>query len=257
MSFSRKRFTLIELLVVIAIIAILASMLLPALNRARDTAKSATCKSNQKQLGLAFAMYTNGSEDTLPPEAYNNNDLFWPGVLVKDFQLDKNILFCSNRTTKSRTAWKDSKLDPGYADAAWTQIDYGYNHFHLGRNGGVTFLNGGGPAKMTQIRQPSATVLATDSAAQGRAVGDSDPLGYYRVNNYYEVENNGPIAWPAHSGNSEINVVWLDGHVSGIRGQGVGEAAAKSLLQAKGKPLYGVWPNNTPNKDWDSVWDRF
>ena len=69
---SAARFTLIELLVVIAIIAILAAMLMPALQQARDSAKKADCVSRLKETGVAVLMYAAGNDDFLPckGEAY-------------------------------------------------------------------------------------------------------------------------------------------------------------------------------------------
>lgn len=70
-------FTLIELLITIAIIAILAGLLLPSLHSARMTALEASCRNNQKQVGLLYSLYTNDSDGILPISKCATNDIQW------------------------------------------------------------------------------------------------------------------------------------------------------------------------------------
>ena len=90
----KRQFTLIELLVVVSIIAILASLLLPALSKAKEKAREVSCIGHLKNLGTALQMYANDSDDFFPPLTYrpalNNPDAFYvdaDGTTMRQFEL--------------------------------------------------------------------------------------------------------------------------------------------------------------------------
>jgi prepilin-type N-terminal cleavage/methylation domain-containing protein/prepilin-type processing-associated H-X9-DG protein len=99
MKKDRFGFTLIELLVVIAIIAILASLLLPALGRAKQQAWATACLSHVKQIGLASAMYSDEHQDFLPRSSHQSES--WVGSL-QPYAGGTNLWRCPRDSNKTR-----------------------------------------------------------------------------------------------------------------------------------------------------------
>jgi len=216
----KKSFTLIELLVVIAIIAILASMLLPALNKARGSSQATKCLSNHKQLGSALAMYAGDHQDWLPTATVNGGTPgYWKlqlaayigkqtptwSDLTKDFKgFGKGSAFgCPNFAGLPDSIKVQETAYPGlYSGLGWGRW-YSYNPLKTGTEG---------PLKMAKAqRVASETVLLGD-------VPDSETYVTTSKENYLT------IAWQnliptriaiRHNGGG--NYLWADGHAGGKR----------------------------------------
>ena len=187
-------FTLVELLIVIAMIAVLAAMLLPALNRARDTAKSIGCTNNLRQFGLAAQQYALENQDTIVPGILALNSTTWYPLLVSTMHSNYTM---SLRVKLSSCPLEKLPLKVGAPNLSncFTYGHYAINSCLAGR-GEIT----GKIRKIHSVQQSSGAVLAVDNA---------------RLQNYF-VDYAVPsfINFVRHT--MGTNVLFLDGHVNKV-----------------------------------------
>ena len=240
----RMGFTLIELLVVIAIIAILASMLLPALNKARGKAQAISCLNNLKQINQAFLLYAQDNESNLPPSrTYGTEAMYWYHTLPGSGYLINYLpsLKSNPGAAIGFVGFNGGKLQrcklscPSFPQVDGTNYTYGYN-FVIG------YLDPAEPVKLANLRKisrfkkPSETcILADVESTISPSVLPSPQSGSY------------PVKY--RHGNQSSNFTFADGHCASLK---FGEVPDENLLGwTNSRVKTSFWNSLAPLRYWE------
>jgi prepilin-type processing-associated H-X9-DG protein/prepilin-type N-terminal cleavage/methylation domain-containing protein len=251
-------FTLVELLVVIAIIALLAAMLLPALSRAKDSAKSASCKSNLRQLGIALNLYVTNYDK------YPGNGAMYAGNVFQGIwatgmnwlnpylggqydPADANYRFF--RASRQPTVFNCPGVKPIQTPLGVTvyMLNYGYNELGTGWENGTLRLGLGFTVDVTGSTETGFLTGRRHSVTQGHIrhpanmIANGDGVNWLFPNRRSDAKDGIGSVFGYHSGRA--NISFCDGHVESSKRENWVEESEmpRSLWNNDAQPHPETW----------------